>query len=235
MRTFHGYERVESPSAMLASDLHCSGGCGELNVVLMLAADLGIRDVFILGDLWDNMHFGTSTPELRRAFSVIVSPRLRGLDMRIWYVASGSSHDPIVGETCYFSLDGVSVAVFPRPIFARIGRLDTFLTHGDIAVPNGAVAYAINRVGMALGRRLLLESYLKRRLRLPRDTWLIMGHTHIAGVDYRRRVANTGSWRASWIGGFRYWRRPAYTFIVIRGDKLFLGELRGLPHEGRML
>jgi hypothetical protein len=61
--------------------------------------------------------------------------------------------------------------------------------HGDQAF-GGSFGFAISIVT----RNLLLERFWKERMGISTDTWVIMGHTHVPGIDRTVKVANTGGW-----------------------------------------
>ena len=198
--------------AVVASDLHCMPGSCPARTLAGLAIEYGVEALVILGDLFEDMHRRVSVGELRRALRWVFGG-VRNLTVH--YVASRSSHDPILDGDVSLEVDGVEIHVYSRPVIAVIGGVRAFLTHGDMALRNGAHAYLVNLLAAVKGERLYLEKRLKRRLRLPREWWLVMGHTHIPGIDYRERVANTGSWRSKWILQIPYWRPPSNTFLLV--------------------
>jgi len=209
-------------SAVMASDLHCKPGRCRAPLLAKLAEALGAEALIVLGDLFDDMHRPVGLEELRRALKWA----FRGASgLEVYYVASGSSHDPIIPSDLHFEVSGLRVHAYPRPLVARVGGLTAFLTHGDIALRNGAHAFLVNVAAAARGVELYLEKRLRRRLRLPPTWWLIMGHTHLPGVDREARVANTGSWRELWVAKMPYWRPPSNTFILAERGELRLARL----------
>jgi predicted phosphodiesterase len=219
------YSVVDIDRAVLVSDVHCNPGNCRAKEVAKLAAREG-ASLVVLGDLFDDFHWRVSESELERALRAV----FRGVaGLEVHYVTSGSSHDPILERDAHFKLEGLAVHVYPRALVARIGPLRAFLTHGDMALRNGAHAFLVNAIALTFGERLYLEKALKRKLHLPDSWWLIMGHTHIPGIDYEARVANTGSWKAAWWAGLPYWRPPSNTYILAEGrdPELFSTRARG--------
>ena len=41
---------------------------------------------------------------------------------------------------------------------------------------------------------MLYEQFAKLVIGGEKDEWIILSHSHIPGIDYQRKVANTGSW-----------------------------------------
>jgi UDP-2,3-diacylglucosamine pyrophosphatase LpxH len=212
------YSVIELERAVMVSDLHCKPGSCKVGEIAGLAAREG-ASLVILGDLFDDLHREVGDDELERALRAV----FRGVaGLEIYYVTSGSSHDPILKRETHLRLESLSVHVYPRALIARVGRLRMFLTHGDLALRNGAHAFLVNVAAMTLGKRLYLEKALKKKLRLPSDWWLVMGHTHIPGIDREARVANTGSWKASWSFNLPYWRPPSNTYIIVENGAIEL-------------
>ena len=133
----------------------------------------------------------------------------------IHYVTSRASHDPILDRPMHLCLEGIEVYVYPRLLIVEAGASTLLVTHGDMAVYNGLHAFAISLATRMAGEKLYLEKRLKKKLRLPKEWWLVMGHTHIPGVDYEARVANAGSWRRMWKRALPYYRPPSNTFIYV--------------------
>ncbi len=203
---------LEEAVTLFVSDIHYREGDATPRLIAGLVRRLGAGRLVVLGDLFDDLHRPLTPDELGRCVRGALSPVLERVDEMI-YVVSGGQHDPIVPGTLRLDL-GPRVLVTDRPLYATIGGQGFLLTHGDVAILNGAVAYAVNRAARVLGCDLFLEKALRARFRLgPRD-WLIMGHTHLPGIDGTWRVANTGCWKRTWALGLRYWRRPTFTAVV---------------------
>ncbi|MEM0023190.1 MAG: metallophosphoesterase family protein [Thermofilaceae archaeon] len=226
------YAAFASDPVILVSDTHYRPGSRSIRTIIALAASRGAETLIVLGDLFDDLHRLLSASEVGKALRCIFKGA-RGL--RVIFVTSLSSHDPILRESVHFKSDELDLHVYPGPVIAQLGGLTAFLTHGDLALRNGAQAFLINFLMKSLGKELFLEKALRQKLRLPADWWLFMGHTHIPGIDYEARVANTGSWRESWVLGIPYWRPPSNTYLFVESGRvelcqeLFKAKRRG--HE----
>ncbi len=209
---------AEVERAVLVSDIHCRPGSCRAKDVARLAVREG-ASLIVLGDLFDDLHREVSDDELERALRAA----FHGVtNLEIYYVTSGSSHDPILRHEVRLMLGSLIVRACPGALVTRVGQLRALLTHGDMVLRNGAHAFLVNATAMMLGEKLYLEKVLRKKLRLPSDWWLIMGHTHIPGIDYEARVANTGSWKTSWSFGIPYWRPPSNTYVFVEGASIEL-------------
>ncbi|MGQ4913949.1 MAG: metallophosphoesterase family protein [Candidatus Asgardarchaeia archaeon] len=145
----------------------------------------------------------------------------------IIYLTSLSSHDPILNrKEIRLEINDVEFTII-RGCIKLFGQNHNsiFICHGDYIARNGAVAGILNKVMSHFGKNLFLEKMLKKRICENEDDWLIMGHTHIPGIDYNSRVANTGAWKAHPLRG------PSYTYVVIdfekyEGEKVLLKSIK---------
>lgn len=200
---------------VIVSDLHCTPRHRPTLEVAKLARSLGARNLIVAGDLFDDLHQALPADALAEALRWA----FRGAQgLTVHYVTSGSSHDPIQPSPAVVRAGPLRVHVYPRYMLFSTGAGTIFVTHGDVAVPNGLHAFAINLAARLVGEELFIERRLRERLGLPPGWWLVMGHTHLPGIDYGARVANAGSWRESWRAGLPYYRPPSRTFILADGD-----------------
>jgi len=201
--------------ALVCSDLHCSRGspCAQLARACSLAESLEADCLAVAGDLFNDLHEPVSAEklaeEVKRILGAAEPPRL------IVYATSLSSHDPILPGVVEAPLGRARLVAVPGVAVLDVSGLEVCVLHGDILFGNGAAAYLFNRLASLLGRPLLVEEKLRERLRC--QGLLVAGHTHIAGLDTVRGVANPGAWRREWIPGLPYWRRPSETCIVVDG------------------
>jgi hypothetical protein len=70
------------------------------------------------------------------------------------------------------------------------GALKAVATHGDRLIRSGVVAYFVD-----LARRGQIGRWLRRRLALGDDVWLIYGHSHVPHVDVALKILNPGPWK----------------------------------------
>jgi len=97
------------------------------------------------------------------------------------------NHDPHYGQH-RLQLDNLTIFIY-REIYIETKSLKILVIHGDQMVRTGMLHHLINRITGTL----LVEKLAKKLMGLGEDTWLVMGHSHIAGIDFKGRVANPGS------------------------------------------
>ncbi len=215
-------------SSIIVSDLHCTNECKPLCRILEISQKNSVGTIIIIGDLFDDMHFNVSCKVVIARIKKYLSKCIENLpvNIEIIYVTSRASHDPILQNNCVekIKINGKQVYLkfFNSPIIAKIDKYKVFLTHGEIIVKNGAIAFLVNNIMRRLGMELFLEKMLRKKLGLDDETFLVMGHTHIEGIDLRHLVANTGSWKEKWRGKISYWRKPRKSFILIKDGTLKL-------------
>ena len=106
------------------------------------------------------------------------------------YITAIYSHDPRThrGETTY-SVNGIRVRVIHGIAKFKIGSSTIWFLHGDYVVRNGLIASLMNRLlGGSYDR--LVRSVIGAR----EGDWVVIGHTHVPGINSELRIANTGSW-----------------------------------------
>jgi len=208
-------------SAIIVSDMHLRmESLAIFNLIVEKVKQENVECVVFLGDLFDNFHRKAEKHEVIEKLTSLIKPLL-GQARKIVYITSRSSHDPIISEKIIADAEGTKIYVYPRPLKIQISGIRFYLTHGEIVVPNGAVAFVINTVADLLGKKLYLERKLKEKIQ-SKNSWLVMGHTHIPGIDYEAKVANTGSWRSKWLLGLPYWRRPTRTGVLVKNSEVML-------------
>ncbi|MHA1626438.1 MAG: hypothetical protein ACTSVF_04790 [Candidatus Asgardarchaeia archaeon] len=201
-------------SVLIVSDLHLSESSDPIEGISDFLNKKGIENLVIAGDFIEH-HREISKDELKPFISMgLKKIGLEKSELKVVYLTSLSSHDPIIREekVSIKYEDGPLVIVLRGYCRIFIGGHSFVVLHGDYSVRNGALAGFINLVASTLGKKLFLERLLRRILRVENDEWLVMGHTHIPGIDEEDRVANCGSW-SSHIG-----RKMSRTGILLEDE-----------------
>ncbi len=184
-------------SMVIISDIHLESNYEDLSTIGTWLKRNNIAMLVIAGDLFDNKHYYMNYQELRSLLRDAVEKlNLTGIN-HIEYIVSETSHDPIITNgTITLNVNDVIVNVRRGLLMIKLDNCDNvvYVTHGDYISRDGVVAYIINYFFKILGYKLFLEKLLKNILNIPKNSWLIMGHTHISGIDYEARVANSGFW-----------------------------------------
>lgn len=177
-------------------DLHVSAGqrySERFHGLAEYVKTESVSNLVVLGDLfgWRSDYDSIAT-QLRDRKEVIktVLDLLGLLDQRltVYLILGDTSHDPQdldvnveFGKTRFVSVG--KCAIF------RMGGLRIIGLHGDQAF-GGPFGFAVS----IFTRNLFLERMWKERMDISPDTWVIMAHTHVPGIDRAARVANTGGW-----------------------------------------
>ncbi|ABL77537.1 metallophosphoesterase family protein [Thermofilum pendens] len=216
--------RVSCEKALFASDTHCRRGrkCRALEILASIAEREGAECLFVAGDLFDNFHFKASRRLLIEEFSKIID--VERLPAVFAASLSSSSHDPLLDSPLEEIIDGKRLLFSNGAVEVQVGGRQFIVIHGDRLVGSGVLAFLLNFVAERLGRKLYLEEAHRRVLGLG-DEWLVMGHTHIPGIDREKRLVNLGSWKTSWKGGLPYWRKAKPTVLLVDDNGLRLEEV----------
>ncbi|MBS7626747.1 hypothetical protein KEJ51_06910 [Candidatus Bathyarchaeota archaeon] len=181
---------------VFVSDLHISnipGDSERLRALAIFVKDRGVSNLVILGDLfrwrsdWDSFKAWYGSDE-KAVEMVLETIGVLGQELTVYLVLGDPSHDPEelnvnfkFGHTKFLSLG--KCGIFHAHGLTIIGL------HGDQAF-GGPIGFAVSIVT----RNLLLERIWKAHMNIPPGFWVIMGHTHIPGIDHDAKVANTGGW-----------------------------------------
>ncbi|ADN50437.1 hypothetical protein [Vulcanisaeta distributa] len=174
------------------SDLHLESNERDLGCIGNYLRGLGEDGIYLIinGDLFDKAHgqvLGQShITELIRRLGLAGISELRG----VVYVMAMYDHDPRIGygEVKYF-IDGVNVRVVRGVVKLVIGGRTFWFLHGDYVVKNGLIASLINKLFSGSYDKLV-----RFAVRAGEGDWVVIGHTHVPGINTELRVANTGSW-----------------------------------------
>jgi len=174
---------LEPPVAFI-SDLHVGGGfIPELKQALK---EVSPKAVVVVGDLVDEASYfhGKLNSSLE---ALLREARLEGYEV---YWVTSMFHDPEVKPGTYGKLHVVG-----RTGIFRVGEVTIVAHHGETACKLGPLALGASYALGKLGLKLPLEKLWRKLCRIPESWWVIFGHSHLAEIDQKWRVANTGSWR----------------------------------------
>jgi|GEM_PF-1205772 len=183
-------------TAVFVSDLHISnipGDSERFRGLAIFIKDRGVSNMVVLGDLfrwrsdWDSLRAKSGSDE-KAVEMVLETIGVLGRELNVYMVLGDPSHDPeeLSGNFKFGPTKFLSVG--KCGIF-HIRGLTIIGLHGDRAF-GGPIGFAVS----ITTRNLLLERMWKTRMNIPHEVWVIMGHTHIPGIDHDARVANTGGW-----------------------------------------
>lgn len=196
-------EKIASNKIIVFSDVHIKKGALPASLEEFIVRH-NFDTIIVAGDLLEYGHKRIHKDELERVLKEIFNPVIEnGYVKQIFYVTSTSTHDPKVEDIIELPISNVKIVVVPGLLILE-NKTKYFITHGDYVSRNGAIARVLNKIS-----RLWLERKLRGILDVPRDAWLICGHTHIPSIDRELRIANTGGWKG------KLWIKPTYTVVTI--------------------
>jgi len=182
---------LDEGKVLIVSDLHLESNPRDLTCIGDYLKENDISYFIINGDLFDKMHNEAFKEELleegKRRMAIEENPLCN-----IIYIPAVYNHDPYL-ETNYrqFQENGYETAFLKGGLKLKTEDNLFYIFHGDYAVSNGIVVAAlINKITSTL----LFEDFAKWVVGAKKEDWVILGHSHIPGIDYERKVANSGCW-----------------------------------------
>jgi hypothetical protein len=180
---------------LFVGDLHLTAGEDSgvrLFALSHFVADGDVENLVIVGDLFDSpgdvdrILVSSGGDEAARA--IMDRLGLQGRAVRVFYLKGSPSHDPQDLEIDY---EG---GVF---LFRTVGRCASFSGEGvKMLVVHGDDVFGglHGLIFSYLAGRPYLEAWWKDLMGVDSGGWVLMAHSHVPGIDYSRRVANTGGW-----------------------------------------
>jgi len=179
---------LERGKVMIISDLHLDSNPRDLSCIGDYLEENDVSLLVFNGDLFDMLH----REEFKEEF---LEEAIKRLDIeessvnKIIYILALYNHDPYLKESKYFEDEKGNL------VLSGILKLKTeeellHIFHGD---------YVVNSIGIGVltlvnkfASPLFYERLTKRILQA--EEWIILGHSHVSGIDYDRRIANSGTW-----------------------------------------
>ena len=211
------YQRItDNPSVVIISDIHAGSGKEDLVSLGRVLKSLKADVIAIAGDLFEFEHKPADITKLKILIKNFLSKISLNQFVKMFYVVSGSSHDPILKKkVVQFNINGNMITVIKGVLKLETSGVLVYVTHGDYACRDGVIANLLNKISLRLRRIPWMECKLRRIVGVKRDEWLIAGHTHIPLIDHGLKVANCGSWKS-------YWRKGGKSLIIIRNREIEL-------------
>jgi len=181
---------------LFVGDLHVSAApsdFGRFRALSDFVKARSVSNVVVLGDLfgwrsdYDSLvaQWGRGEEAIKWVLDAL---GLLGQRLTAYLILGDPSHDP-KDLNLDVKFDQTRIVSVGKCAIFRVHGLTIIGVHGDQAF-GGPFGFAISIVT----RNLLLERLWKERMSISSDTWVIMAHTHVPGIDYAAKVANTGGW-----------------------------------------
>lgn len=185
--------QLDKKKTLIISDLHLDSNPRELSCIRNYIKENKISYLIINGDLFDKKHSQRFTPKMfNKAYKEL---GLKQTDLeKIVYILAYQYHDPKIPkkEIQEFTKDKKKVLAFKGLLELKTQKEKINISHGDYLL--SAVTTGGASIISKLSPNMIYEKFFKSMLEIEEDEWLIIGHTHVAGIDYKSKVANTGSW-----------------------------------------
>lgn len=185
--------QLDKEKALIISDLHLDSNPRELNCIGNYIEENEISYLIINGDLFDKKHSQRFTPKIFNQAYKELGLKQTSLE-KIIYLLASHYHDPKISkkEVQEFTKDKKKVLVFKGLLELKTQKEKINISHGDYLLT--AITTGGASIISKLSPNMMYEKFFKSMLEIEEDEWLIIGHTHVAGIDYESKVANTGSW-----------------------------------------
>ncbi|MDD5144930.1 MAG: metallophosphoesterase family protein [Candidatus Pacebacteria bacterium] len=182
---------IEGEKVLIVSDLHLENNKRDLSCIGEFLDKNDIGNLVIGGDLFDMKQNTELSDKLINTVKEMLGIR-DGKTNRFFYVLSLHDHDPMFKKEKEEMKNGKEEINIVKGILRLNAKNNQsfYVLHGDYLAKDGGIPYLINRFGISL----LYEKIVKKAIGAKNGDWAIMGHSHLPGIDYGSRVANTGSW-----------------------------------------
>lgn len=207
---------IRDGAVMVISDLHIEDNPADLTVIGGLVRAGGVKVLVVAGDLFNRGMRVTDSGFRAMVKYAVDRMGLGGISgLTVIHVMSLTAHDLRLSDgygVRVVKVNDVTFIAVPWVIrikFPNCGGA-VYVTHGDYAVKDGALAGLINLVSLKLFNYPVIEVMLRRLLNVGDGDWVISGHTHIKLINDGLRVANPGSWIKALIV------KPSRGYVLIR-------------------
>ncbi len=144
-----------------------------------------IKNIVIVGDLFDSPKYykKLGKNDVERVHKI---PKILGLDsnIKIYFLRGTNLHDPVIKEKTENFIPLGKIAEFD------INGLKVVATHGD-DLSDGILAFIISKII----KKPILERAWKKFAKIDDNTWVIFGHSHVAKIDKKYKVASCGGFK----------------------------------------
>lgn len=173
---------------IIVSDLHLESNFRDLSCIGDFIDKNKISTLIFNGDVFDRKH----KEIFQRDDFKKIEERLgieNGSLKKLIYITA-YNHDPYLKEDFMEFKEGEKEFL----VFGGLLKLKTsqdlfYIFHGDY-ITIAPFPTLINKLSASLS----FEKLAKKIIGAKREDWLILGHSHLPGIDPERKIANPGSW-----------------------------------------
>jgi len=185
---------LKEGKAIVISDLHLENNPRDLECIGNYIDSNNISTVIFNGDLFDRKHKEKFDEKLIKEAKKKLGIKDKKLKDIILILAL-YGHDPYLEgdkKEVLVSGENFNTLIIEGGLKLQADDETFYIAHGDFATTSTGVA------GMSLINKitsgLYYEKFAKKVADIEDDDWLLLGHSHIFGIDYKNKVANSGCW-----------------------------------------
>ena len=190
---FVEYRKQQNEKILIVSDLHMDPETCTFQFLEDVLKQQEVTTLVIAGDFLE-FHQKIDKKKAHKLIEKCFSNFPISSVEKILITLSHASHDPIIDKEMIFTYNNLEIRLIPGFLKIVLEKYNVYISHGDYFCRNGAIAGVLNKVFSVFGKILISEKILKRIIKTGNNDWLISGHTHIAGIDEKAKVANPGAW-----------------------------------------
>ena len=200
-----------SGATLFISDLHLKAGrpFPYSQAIRRFLEQRGVCNLVVVGDLFDSPQDARELMSKDAVMPISEILGFGGLEVMAFAFQGSPPHDPPQGEGGVFA--GSALAQLGLCAILGFGSVRVVAYHGHDMSWKGAVGHGWDRFVSGLS----LERAWKRFAHVDEGDWVVLGHTHIPGIDLKHRVANCGGWQSK---GFLV--RPACTGLLLTPETI---------------
>ncbi len=208
---------VVGDRTLFVSDLHLKDPREVPKEFISVLNETKPTTLVVVGDLFHSPSVATSSDDLRRfveGLSESADPQKR---LKKMLVTMSENHDPRLTERVLtLGSDGREVLLTHDPLLVEVSDMQVLAIHGDYFCNDGLVAATLELALSFIGVRAAEERFLRSKISTDASEWVVMGHTHVALVDEKHRVANCGSFHSHFL------RSASDTAVLAEGGRISL-------------
>jgi len=206
---------VGNDAVLFVSDLHLDNPESISRSLLSLVEETKPATLVVVGDLLHAPQDVGSDRQLLDFVMAVLERLDRMADLKGLLVTMSENHDPPLtkGELT-FECRGTRVMLTHDPIMIEAYGVRVLAVHGDYFCSDGAITAGVELLLSALGVRGATERFLRWKIGMDNQNWVVMGHTHLPMIDQGRRIANCGSFHGHPMRG------ASSTAVLLRDGRL---------------
>ncbi len=181
-------------TTLFLGDIHLTFGedSSRLSGISQFILSNEVKNLIVVGDLFNSPQdaekiLGTKYG-VDSAHIILNSIGLTDENIKVYFVKGFQGHDPTEFDL-NVQQDEVSFRTMGKCARFFNNKTNVTTIHGDDAF-GGLHGFIFSQM---LGKPFF-EAWWKDIMNIDDEEWVIMGHSHSPGIDYSRRVANTGGW-----------------------------------------